>query len=88
MSILLKLAYLNGLGALPSDLSAQPVQYGLSRLQKIASEAREAGQTSSSMTKRQMESILGENIYEESDEMKKQVRDIIREAKDELNIFD
>ena len=40
------------------------------------------------MTKRQMESILGENIYEESDEMKKQVRDIIREAKDELNIFD
>ena len=88
VSILLKLAYLNGLGALPSDLSAQPVQYGLSRLQKIASEAREAGQTSSSMTKRQMESILGENIYEESDEMKKQVRDIIREAKDELNIFD
>ena len=88
VSILLKLAYLNGLGALPSDLSAQPVQYGLSRLQKIASEARDAGETSSSMTKRQMESILGENIYEESDEMKKQVRDIIREVKDELNIFD
>ena len=39
------------------------------------------------MTKRQMESILGEDIYEESDEMKKQVRDIIREVKDELNIF-
>ena len=87
VSILLKLAYLNGLGALPSDLSAQPVQYGLSRLQKIASEARDAGETSSSMTKRQMESILGEDIYEESDEMKKQVRDIIREVKDELNIF-
>ena len=40
------------------------------------------------MTKRQMESILGEDIYEESDMMKKEVRDIIREVKDELNIFD
>ena len=40
------------------------------------------------MTKRQMESILGENIYEESDEVKKQVRDIKRKVKDEFNIFD
>ena len=88
MSILLKLAYLNGLGVLPSDLSAQPVQYGLSRLQKIASEARGAGETSSPMSKRQRESLLGEDIYEETDMMKKEIRDIIREVKDELNIFD
>ena len=88
VSILLKLAYLNGLGVLPSDLSAQPVQYGLSRLQKIASEARGAGETSSPMSKRQRESLLGEDIYEETDMMKKEIRDIIREVKDELNIFD
>ncbi len=87
VKLLLNTSYLNAAGVVPSE-TAQGINYVYDRLQKIASEAREAGETSSSMSKKQMESILGEDIYEETDMMKKEVRDIIKEVKDELNIFD
>ena len=87
VKLLLNTSYLNALGVVPSE-TAQGINYVYDRLQQIASDARGAGETSSSMSKRQMESLLGEDIYEETDMMKKEILDIIREVKDELNIFD
>ena len=84
---LLNTSYLNAAGAAPSEV-AQGINYVYDRLQKIASDAKSAGQTSTPMTKKQLEDVAGEDIFKEVDEATKEYNKIMNNVLKETNIFD
>ena len=86
VKVLLKLASLNLMGAVPTEI-ASGVRTGVARLQELAKNAKFSGDTSTPMTKGQRESILGEEVFKEIENFRKERRDIKKQIKDEFNIF-
>jgi len=83
---LLSLSSLNVVGAVPAE-TAQAISYVYDRLQEIASNAKSSGQTTTPMTKRQLEDVAGENIFKEVDEATKEYNKIMNNVLKDINIF-
>ena len=83
---LLSLSSLNVVGAVPSE-TASAINYVYDRLQDIAANAKSSGQTTTPMTKRQLEDVAGENIFKEVDEATKEYNKIMNDILKDINIF-